>query len=127
MDIIGRNSPIIQSLEVSETAVLPSSNNETHPLDPATPSTSKRPFSSIENIDSKRHNSVTPSRSKIIDAEEANFLKEFREKKLKKLDLEIENLELRNVLLRRQVASQYTAPDPGMLFTDSLGNIIQSL
>lgn len=111
LDIIGEDSPAVVGLsEGLETSwdVINESMTESENINPNIPNTSTQ-------------SSIKRKRKPNLD----EFTTEFRAKKLKKLDLEIENLELRNALLRRHLNNGKPS-SPSLVMTDA-GFVYQNL
>lgn len=114
LDIIGPDSPGIMGLPITETWD-----------EGQDPDAENRPLSVINSIEidqpTKRKafddSNGTTKRKRLLD----DFTNEFKEKKLRKIDLEIENLELRNEALRRNLYQQNpmtsTIVDEGLSYT----------
>lgn len=93
MDIIGEESPAVVGLDVAESTLGLLPDNV---IDPQEPDDGK---------ENQEVATTTGRMSKRKDEEKKRekFIEEFRIKKLRKIDLEIENLELRNAILRKQL------------------------
>lgn len=115
LDIIGRDSAVVHGLLVEETwqeeAEVDGDDSE------------KENSSFVRAAVSSKKAVTTTYVAKADKKKMDDFVTEFRKKKLRKMDLEIQNLELRNEILRRHLSSGSTiheTPHLDMLFSTDI-------
>ena len=125
LDIVGKDSPAARGIrggyetweseETSEGPPPPATAEEeqqqqgplpTTSASVSAPTTVLQPITGEENISTPRPEESARQPFRARPKRQCNFLSEFRRKKLVKIDLEIENLRLRNALLRKQLDGQ---------------------
>lgn len=99
LDIIGENSPQVSGLNINETwmkeNIEPSTSTDMH-WNSTTTDEACAPPATLSNSTPK------PSKRNRLD----DFTEQYRAKKMQKIDLDIENLQLRNALLRQQLRNK---------------------